>query len=40
MSTLQALRHLLRESHHARPEDLPEMVMRAGADLGATAMIP
>ncbi|WDZ87438.1 hypothetical protein [Micromonospora cathayae] len=24
----QALRHLLRESHHARPEDLPDLVMR------------
>ncbi|MCM4084144.1 hypothetical protein LXN57_42070, partial [Actinoplanes sp. TRM88002] len=39
MSTLQALRQLLRQSHHARPEDLPEMAMRAADLIGAEAMI-
>jgi hypothetical protein len=39
VSTLQALRQLLRQSHHARPEDLPEMAMRAAVLSGATAMI-
>jgi serine phosphatase RsbU (regulator of sigma subunit) len=33
------LRQLLRQSHHARPEDLPEMAMRAADLIGAEAMI-
>lgn len=39
MSTLEALRQLLRQSHHARPENLPEMAMRAADLIGAVAMI-
>ncbi|MFC7529155.1 PP2C family protein-serine/threonine phosphatase [Actinoplanes sp. GCM10030250] len=39
MTTLGALRQLLRQSHHARPEDLPHMAMRAAGLVGATAMI-
>ncbi|GAB2572904.1 hypothetical protein Aab01nite_82150 [Paractinoplanes abujensis] len=39
MSGVEVLRHLLRQSHHARPEDLPEMAMRAAGPVGATAMI-
>ena len=39
MSGPEALRQLLRQSHHARPDDLPEMAMRAAPLLGATAMI-
>jgi hypothetical protein len=39
MSSLQSLRQLLRQSHHARPEDLPEMAMRAAPLVGATAMV-
>ncbi|MEV6635116.1 PP2C family protein-serine/threonine phosphatase [Actinoplanes sp. NPDC051470] len=36
---MEALRQLLRQSHHARPEDLPEMAMRAAPSVNATAMI-
>ncbi len=39
MSNLESLRQLLRQSHHARPEDLPEMAMRAAVLAGATGMI-
>ena len=39
MNSLEPLRRLLREAHHARPEDLPEMAMRAARLLGATAVI-
>ncbi len=39
MSSLEVLRRLLRQSHHARPEDLPEMAMRAAPAVSATAMI-
>lgn len=39
MSSLEALRQLLRQSHHARPDDLPEMAMQAAPLLGAGAMI-
>jgi hypothetical protein len=39
MSTLESLRQLLRQSHHARPEDLPEMLMRAAPLVDATAMV-
>jgi hypothetical protein len=39
MSSLQSLRQLVRQSHHARPEDLPEMAMRAAPMVDATAMI-
>jgi hypothetical protein len=39
MSSLESLRQLLRQSHHARPEDLPEMVMRAAPLVDATAMV-
>ncbi|GLY99979.1 hypothetical protein Acsp02_72320 [Actinoplanes sp. NBRC 103695] len=39
MNTMEALRQLLRQSHHARPEDLPEMAMRAARSLDATAVI-
>ncbi len=39
MSSLEALRQLLRQSHHARPDDLPQMAMRAAPLVDATAMI-
>ena len=39
MGSLEALRQLLRRSHHARPEDLPEMAMRAARLMGTTAMV-
>ena len=39
MSSLESLRQLLRQSHHARSEDLPQMAMRAAPLLDATAMI-
>ncbi len=39
MSTLESLRQLLQQSHHARPEDLPEMAMRAAPLVDATAMV-
>jgi hypothetical protein len=39
MSGLQALQQLLRQSHHARPDDLPQMAMRAAPLLDATTMI-
>ncbi|MDP9793216.1 serine/threonine protein phosphatase PrpC [Catenuloplanes nepalensis] len=39
MSSLEAVRQLLRQVHRARPEDLPGMVMRAAAQLDATALI-
>ncbi len=37
--SLESLRQLLRQSHHARPEDLPEMAMRAAALLNVTALV-
>jgi hypothetical protein len=39
MSSLESLRQLLRQSHHARPEDLPEMAMRVARLLDATALV-
>ena len=39
MAVMEALRQLLRQSHHARPDDLPQMAMRAAGLVGATAMI-
>jgi hypothetical protein len=39
MTSLQALRQLLRQSHHARPDDLPHMAMTAAPLAGATAMV-
>ena len=36
---LAAVRQLLRQSHHARPEDLPEMAMRVAGSVGATALV-
>jgi hypothetical protein len=39
MSSLESLQQLLRQSHHARPEDLPEMAMRAAPMVDATAMV-
>ncbi|MFC4069955.1 PP2C family protein-serine/threonine phosphatase [Actinoplanes subglobosus] len=36
---MDALGRLLRQSHHARPDDLPQMAMRAAPLAGATAMI-
>jgi serine phosphatase RsbU (regulator of sigma subunit) len=39
VSSLEALRQLLRQSHHARPEDLPAMAMRAAPLIGATAAV-
>lgn len=38
MDGLEALRLLLRQSHHARPDDLPQMAMNAAPLVGATAM--
>ena len=39
MNGPEVLRQLLQQSHHARPEDLPEMAMRAAPLVGATAMV-
>jgi hypothetical protein len=39
MSGIEALRRLLRQAHHARPDDLPQMAMHAAPLAGATAMI-
>lgn len=39
MSVIEALRGLLRQSHHARPDDLAQMAMRAAPLVGATAMV-
>lgn len=39
MSAIEALRGLLRQSHHARPEDLAQMAMRAAPLVGATSMV-
>jgi serine phosphatase RsbU (regulator of sigma subunit) len=39
MSSLKALPQLLRQSHHARPEDLPEMAMRTAPLLDATTLV-
>ncbi|BEL05680.1 PP2C family protein-serine/threonine phosphatase [Actinoplanes sichuanensis] len=39
MSGIEALGRLLRQSHHARPDDLPQMAMRAAPLVGATSMI-
>ncbi|MDG4811023.1 PP2C family protein-serine/threonine phosphatase [Micromonospora sp. WMMD1120] len=39
MSSLESLRQLLRQSHHARPDDLPEMAMRAAPLLDARALV-
>ncbi|MBM0231137.1 serine/threonine-protein phosphatase [Micromonospora sp. STR1_7] len=39
MSSLESLRQLLQQSHHARPDDLPEMAMRAAPLLDARALV-
>ncbi len=39
MSSLESLRQLLQQAHHARPEDLPEMAMRAAPLVDATVMV-
>ncbi len=39
MTGLASLRQLLREAHHARPQDLPEMAMRVARQVGATALV-
>ncbi|MGX6600881.1 PP2C family protein-serine/threonine phosphatase [Micromonosporaceae bacterium Da 78-11] len=39
MSVSQALQQLLRQSHHARPEDLPEMAMSVAPLLGADSLV-
>ena len=39
MSGLASLRELLREAHHARPQDLPEMAMRVAGQVGAEALM-
>ncbi|GAB7051380.1 PP2C family protein-serine/threonine phosphatase [Catenuloplanes indicus] len=39
MSSLEVVRQLLHQSHRARPEDLPGMVMAAAVQLDATALI-
>src|SRR5882724_7128006 len=39
MSSLESLSQLLQQSHHARPEDLPEMVMEAAPLVGAAALV-
>lgn len=36
---LTAVRQLLRQSHHARPEDLPQMAMQVAGSVGATAVV-
>jgi len=39
VSSLESLRQLLQQSHHARPDDLPEMAMRAAPLLDARALV-
>jgi hypothetical protein len=39
VSSLESVRQLLQQSHHARAEDLPGMAMRAAAELDATALV-
>jgi stage II sporulation SpoE-like protein len=39
MNGLRALRHLLRESHHARSEDLPEMAMQVAPLVEAVSLV-
>nr|BFE77382.1 hypothetical protein GCM10020092_106830 [Actinoplanes digitatis] len=39
MSRLESLRQLLRQSHYARAEDLPEMVIRVAPLVDATALV-
>ncbi|MFC0004911.1 PP2C family protein-serine/threonine phosphatase [Micromonospora siamensis] len=39
MGEREALHDLLRESHHARPEDLPRLARQAAAQLGAKDML-
>ena len=39
VDSLESLRQLLRQSHHARPEDLPEMAMRAAHWMDTSAMV-
>lgn len=39
MSELESLRQLLQQTHHARPDDLPEMAMQAASQLGAAAVV-
>jgi serine phosphatase RsbU (regulator of sigma subunit) len=39
MGSLESLRLLLQHSHHARPEDLPEIAMRAARLVGATEIV-
>jgi hypothetical protein len=39
MGTSESLRQLLLQSHHARPEDLPEMAMRAARLLDVSAVV-
>ncbi len=39
MGSLEALRRMLRQSHHAGPEKLPEMAMRAAPVVGASTMV-
>ena len=39
MSTLDAVRQLIRQGYRARPEDLADMAMQAAPLLGATAMV-
>jgi hypothetical protein len=39
VSSLESLRQLLRQSHHSRPDDLPEMAMRAAPLVHATALL-
>ncbi|WFE40912.1 PP2C family protein-serine/threonine phosphatase [Micromonospora sp. WMMD998] len=39
MSSLESLRQLLQQSHHARPDDLPEMAMRAAPLLDARVLV-
>ena len=39
MGGVEALWRLLRQSHHARPEDLAQMAMQAAPLVGATAMV-
>ena len=39
MNSSETVQQLLQQSHHARPEDLPEMAMRAGKLLGVDALV-
>src|SRR4051812_38795729 len=39
MNGLRALRQLLQQSHHARPEDVPEMAMRVAPLVEASALV-